>query len=80
MKILTLGKVPEIKLYKGTCGCCGSVIEADHREINHSHDGHHIGVCPVCDSRMAFYSEDTHVDQSKGTETGSNFYVPKPQV
>jgi hypothetical protein len=62
MEILFRGKLPEDKVWKGTCYHCKSIVAAKQSELEVK-SGQREGVwseaaCPVCHKKMTFYPEE----------------------
>lgn len=61
MKVIVRGVIPSERLYQGKCSLCKSTIEAEHNELNHSHDQRDgdtsTVLCPVCQERTVYFCE-----------------------
>lgn len=61
MKIITRGRLPETRIWRGTCSHCGTVAEAKEDELEVRSDQREgtwgFANCPFCGRAMTFYEK-----------------------
>jgi hypothetical protein len=62
VKILREGKLPEERVWEGTCTICGTLAECRERELKVTHDQRDgtsgSAACPLCKKPMTFYPKE----------------------